>query len=1014
MDTIVTGFPEVDLSITNPNVRRDNALDKFTPFSFVQFIETVSVDYQPDTLTRFYNAYINRWNNKVRTQSSSNKEQIIDRYRDFLKDITLNFSTNAERTFLTQLDFTDPYDMEIAMSFYSKKIRSIISYYKKKRQKLHYTATKAKVKGSSLGVEQAAIDLVVEFLENRSTAAKDYDIEKIKQNLTISITDYFDNYSQYFNREPDAHKYGETFKSYDPAGLPSDNIFLADDETLIQEVFANVGEDLIALKEGRESLNFNIKEDSLFSNKRELTEKFMGADFYYIETDNEGVPNLDESGNPHLLFEAKKPYANFLNQDFPSTASVFSNEIISERDLGFFRPQNSAIATIEGRRLQFFTKKIYKPNQLYIFPDPNLFTNTQNVLTFIIDTSRSINNASKGLAVNQPNTDRDSTSFIGYNSQIGLDTNLNTDLSYLFDEGYIDDSKQDLFGNIFGLVKDYNYYRNNVVLEPTKKIKSLMMNGYQFFDDLYGEGYNFSYKVADSATFSETIRSGLSTFTNGFTGRGPAGLLPDTPSNWASFPTSAYNIFYRYFSPYQTLKQPSNYLEVDYGRPENLEINADVKEGAYFKFSDTEALTDPTSAVTVGTKGGARTVNISDLSAYGTSTDQFYYSELTEAGIGLFNVNPPYPGNTDFATRTIFTALCDPTDSWTIGLVGNFTYDVRLSGGSGNSGNDVKNYDGMRFTDNIVFNYKPSEENFDYDSTVYSKTTIADVTSANERFFEKRDHLGKIYVKNINRAWNAPAVKELTEWLPYLSTKYSSSICHELSTAIVNFDIFYNTLFIETSGNLIIERTNYKDETFATPNTFTNSLSFNGNFFDKVSNRLKVKDDVFYCRMARTQLGYKGDRFYPELYKYNYNDDKTEKLFPTTGNTVLSSSYYFNLTGDNSVYIECGKPLLTYSSDNQQFNLGVILKDQNKGPVLLNYLFEYVDDIKFLNSEAYACNNSRFTYTFSQTGKNIIDLNNLNFVLSSTARGPGRGTGVPTLTTTYVSPNPLSGAALIL
>ena len=997
MDTIVTGYPEVDLSITNPNVSKEDALDRFTPFSFVEFIETVTEQYQPDTLTDFYNTYINRWNTKNTAKPVNNKEIIIERYRDFLKDITLNFSTNAEQRYLTQLDFSDAHDLEVAMSFYSKKIRSIISYYKSKRQKLHYAATKAKVKGSTLGAEQAAIDLILEFLENRSTAGKDYDIDKIKERLSISMTEYFDNFAQYFNKTPDASSYGKTFQGYDPSQLPRDNIFLLNDESLIQQVFANVASDLIELKEAQQTLNFNIKEDSLFSNKRKLTEKFMGADFYYIATDGEGNPELDENNNIKMLFKAQKPYANFLNQDFPSTASIFSNDIVSERDLGFFRPQNSAIVVIEGKRLQFFTRKKYPPNQLYIFPDPNLFTNTENVLTFIIDTSRAINNASKGIAVNQPNTDRDSTAFIGYNSEMGQDRNLNTDLSYLFDEGYIFDGKKDLFGNIFGLVKDSNYYRDNVTLETRKQVKSLLMNGYQFFDDLYGEGYKFSYKISDSVTFAETIRSGLSTFTNGFTGRSTPGLIPDTPSSWTSFPTSAYNIFYRYFNPYQGLKEPSNYLEVDYKRPVGFTIDADVKEGAYFAFSDTEALVDPTSATDIGVS------NVSDLSSYATSTSQFYFSELTEAGIGLFNSNPPYP--TSFPNKTIFTALCDPTDTFTKSLSGNFSYNVRLSGGSGNSGNDVKNYDGGLFTDNIIFNYSQNRENFDYKTDVFAKTSIADVTSAAARFFDKREHLGKIYVKNINQAPNKPAVKELTEWLPYISTKYNKAICNELSTAVVNFDIFYSTLFIETSSYVVIERTNYDNETFKTPNTFTNSLTINTNFFDKASNRLKVQDNVFYCRMARQQVGYKGDNFYPEIYKYNYSNDKSEQIYPTTGNSVLSSAAYFALTADDSVYIECSRPLLTYSSDNNQFNLAVILKDQNKGPVLLNYLFEYVDDVKFLNTEAYVCNNSRFTFNFTQSAKNIRNLNNINFVLSSI---------VPTLTTTNVTPSPLSGAALIL
>ena len=122
MDTITKGFPQVNLSITNPDVSNRNALDKFTPFSFLDFIENVTQSYAPETLTAFYSEYINRWNDKTTAQPVSNDEIIIARYRDFLKDITLNFSSNAEKKFLTQIDFTDPYDLEIAMSFFSSKI----------------------------------------------------------------------------------------------------------------------------------------------------------------------------------------------------------------------------------------------------------------------------------------------------------------------------------------------------------------------------------------------------------------------------------------------------------------------------------------------------------------------------------------------------------------------------------------------------------------------------------------------------------------------------------------------------------------------------------------------------------------------------------------------------------------------------------------------------------------------------------------------------------------------------
>ena len=964
MDSIVQGFPSMNLSITNPNVSNRDALDKFRPFTFLEFVQTVSETYPPETLTDFYNTYINRWNIKTNTKTEDNSQIIIDRYKDFLKDITLDFTTNAEKTFLTQIDFNDPYDLEIAISFYSKKIRDITTYYRNKRNSLHYSTIKAQLKGSNFGIEQAAKDLIVNFLENRDTASIDYNIQDVKDNVAVSLTEYFDNYSQYFNQEPDEDKYGRNFLGYDPTGLPRDNLFLAEDTTLIEQAFAGVGREILALKEANE----------LFQNKRKQTEKFIGTDFYYLSTNDVG-----ELSDPKILFTADKPYGNFLNQNYPSTASVFSDEIISERNLGFFRPHNSSIVAIEGQRINFFKREKSEdnPNKLYIFPDPALYTNNDNIFAFIVDTSRSINNSSKGIAVNQPNTDKESTSFLGYNSEIGQSRNLNTDLSYLYDQGYLDDSKKDLLGNIFGLIKDYDYYRSSIVGEAPKQIKCLTLNGYQFFDSLYGEGYDFDYDTTDSSTFSQTIRSGISSFTNGLTGFGapPPGY---DPIGTVEFPSSARDLFFRYFNPYQECDVVTNFSQVDYDQPETAVINTDVKEGGYFMFSDTEELADPTR---------------SGLSAFTTDfqAEPFYFSELIEAGIGYFTG--------EYTTDSLFRALSDDTSNWTKSLSGNFTYNVRLSGD-----NDVKNYDGRLFVSNIIYNYDLSQEKFDYRSEVYSPTTFTTVQTASESLFNKGDHIGKIYIKNINKAPETPAVQELTDTLTYISGKYNTTICNELSTAVDNFDILYDTLFIETSSYLVIEKTLYKDYTFTAPGTFTNSLAINTNFFDKVSNRLKIGNDVFYCRMGRDQLNFKDTRLYPEIYKYNYNLEKSEQIYPTTSNPVISSACFFNLSTNSTVYLECSKPVLTYSSVNEQFNIAVLLKDQNKGPLLVNYLFEYTNKITFLDVDSYNSTDSKFTFNFIDNDA-AIDLGSLSFLLCSHQTS---------ITATNVSPIPLSAAALIL
>ena len=88
MESIRKGFPLVPQSITNPNVRDENALDKNEALSFIDFIKVVKVSFEPDTLQSYYTDYINKWSNRNNNLFSDNRKIIINRYRDFLKDLS--------------------------------------------------------------------------------------------------------------------------------------------------------------------------------------------------------------------------------------------------------------------------------------------------------------------------------------------------------------------------------------------------------------------------------------------------------------------------------------------------------------------------------------------------------------------------------------------------------------------------------------------------------------------------------------------------------------------------------------------------------------------------------------------------------------------------------------------------------------------------------------------------------------------------------------------------------------
>ena len=169
-------FPDIPLSITNSNVDRRNALDADNSFSFLQFIKLVTVNYEPEILQDYYSFYLKKWNTKTTQKTSDNSGIIIERYSDFLKDISIQFSTNYEKRFLSQLDFSDPYDLDVAISFYSKKLKSIVDYYNKKRQDAKFELTRKKLIGSNFGVEKQISELVCDNLDNNDVEIIDHDI----------------------------------------------------------------------------------------------------------------------------------------------------------------------------------------------------------------------------------------------------------------------------------------------------------------------------------------------------------------------------------------------------------------------------------------------------------------------------------------------------------------------------------------------------------------------------------------------------------------------------------------------------------------------------------------------------------------------------------------------------------------------------------------------------------------------------------------------------------------------
>ncbi len=511
-------------SIINPDTEEKDYLDKMAPFSFFDFLKHINVNLSPLQTNDLYVDYIKQWNIVKNNTKEESDNVIQERYLSLLKDITLKYSTLDEKRFLSNIDFNDPYDLDIVIPFYSKKIREVCDFYSQKREKLKFKIEKNKIKGIPLSLEKAVFETITDVVFSDTLEVGSYqklvNEEDLLKDLSIEVEELYDLYTNYLDNHPD-----ETYETYDvktelrqklfSSNLNSidANIFINFDQAVTNQLFENVRVFLSEL--GRiftinydlNSVNLNCKPDEklydLVSNnkpkaerlvnlRKDLIKKYIGCDFYYITT---GDTTTDVVSS--LLFKAENPSGNLLNRHFPTTATIEEeSDLQSCRRIGlFFTPEKNSILyySVPDKNYKIDQSKL-EPNKLYIFPDPDRYGNTIGLtrkfdseypLIHICDYSRSVKNESTFYAEGDINSNPFSQDFYGYFSRSQLHNNLNTNeeglknnFSQLYDQGILVKWDTDIYGNQYGLFKD----KSKINLIDKTNYDSLSVDVCEYYD----------------------------------------------------------------------------------------------------------------------------------------------------------------------------------------------------------------------------------------------------------------------------------------------------------------------------------------------------------------------------------------------------------------------------------------------------------------------------------------------------------------------------------------------------
>jgi hypothetical protein len=486
-------------SIVNPN--SNVYLDLNAPFNFFEFLKQTTTNLSPIQFNKLYIDYLNDWNRIKNYKKEDSDNEIVARYTELLKQISLKYLTNDEKRFISNIDFNDPLDLDIVLPFYSKKLVDICDFYCKKREYIKGSTEKNKIKGTENSVQRALFETITDviFVDVIETAEQNQfiNLDSLYENLNIEVEELYDLYTNYLDNDPDVlYSYydvtTENRKKYYSSNLNriDANIFLNLDDAIKNQILENLRVFLyefgknFSINFDLNSVNLNCKiGDPLYSlvssNKdkaailvalrNSLITKYIGADFYYVAT-NDDINDYTVD----LLFKAENPSGNLLNRHFPTTASIEEeSDLASFRRIGlFFTPEKNSIlyfSAVEKKYKIDFSK--LEPNKIYIFPDPDLYGNTTGLtkkyyseypLIHIQDYSSTV----KDISYNQSNGDvkltpKDQALYPYYSEHqvenlLTGDESLNVYFSRIVDKGLIDRWTSDAYGNEYCLIKPYN------------------------------------------------------------------------------------------------------------------------------------------------------------------------------------------------------------------------------------------------------------------------------------------------------------------------------------------------------------------------------------------------------------------------------------------------------------------------------------------------------------------------------------------------------------------------------
>ena len=461
-----------------------NAKDNERVFTYIEFVKEFGYDNSPGVFLNFYKEYLTSWNNKKKNDiKKSSDDFVTEKMMEILKSITLDYSSYEEQDYISHVNWNDMSQVKGLVTYYSRKIREITEFYRKKRNDSHLIVKRNSMRGSTKSIEEIIYNKILDFVFNNRHVIPSYN--NIRRDLIVSVESFVDTYSEYFDipRNKDfsdrerqemlsANMNDVDYRDYLEISLVmsellfSGNVYLKEIPLIAQlglDLSQSCVGDMLALKNTLVA-NTTINQIPLSEQvalKRKLYEKYLGCDLYYMYVDLQKNIKIDR------LCKAKNPTGNLLNCGSVDTATIESGQLELLSHIGlFFKPDKTSILKVSAKDFTWnVNEDKIEADTIYIFPDPSKYgdigNNKNNSYPLIMEYKMDydIRNISSGDSSDDPLlliTDQGwRTYYSKQDDDFKLINNINYEYAFtsLVNKGIISSYQTDVWGNQFGLFK---------------------------------------------------------------------------------------------------------------------------------------------------------------------------------------------------------------------------------------------------------------------------------------------------------------------------------------------------------------------------------------------------------------------------------------------------------------------------------------------------------------------------------------------------------------------------------